>query len=264
MRKNFITALLILLLVSQNESRACRCIWNGPFLEVAKTCSVVALVKPIKFYYNPLNRVIAADYEIIEMLKGNSDIKSVKVWGDDGKLCRSYISAAAGQVTVMALQKSDGALSSYGEKPEDYNISICGEYSLGVQNDSVKGLITGVNFSSPNQTMELSKFIQLAKNVLTTVDNPGNVIYDYSLVQNYPNPFNPATKISYSVKEGGIVRLKVYNILGEEIKTLVDGFQATGNYSVDYSSENLPGGIYFYRIEIGNTYRAARKMMLLK
>lgn len=86
----------------------------------------------------------------------------------------------------------------------------------------------------------------------------------FSLFQNYPNPFNPTTKISYSIKEDSYVKLKVYNLIGEVVKILVDGRQKSGEYSVEFTAQNLPSGFYFYRIQAGNSYQAALKMILLK
>jgi len=88
---------------------------------------------------------------------------------------------------------------------------------------------------------------------------PGN----YFLEQNFPNPFNPSTQISYGVKEGGFVSLKVYNILGSEIATLVNNFKSAGNYIVDFKGGDLASGIYIYRLSVNN-FIQTRKMILEK
>ncbi len=85
----------------------------------------------------------------------------------------------------------------------------------------------------------------------------------YKLSQNYPNPFNPITTINYSIKEKGFVRLKVYNILGEEIATLVNEEKKRGNYSVKFNGNNLSSGVYFYTLRVNN-FVQSRKMILLK
>jgi hypothetical protein len=85
----------------------------------------------------------------------------------------------------------------------------------------------------------------------------------YQLAQNYPNPFNPATKIRYSIPQQSYVVLKVYNALGQEVMTLVDGAQKPGIHSVQFDARNLASGIYFYRITAGD-FVNVKKMMLLK
>lgn len=87
--------------------------------------------------------------------------------------------------------------------------------------------------------------------------------YQYNLAQNYPNPFNPTTTIGYSIPAAGNVVLKVFNVLGEEIKTLEDGYKAAGIYDVSFNASDLPSGIYYYRIEAGN-FSAVKKMILVK
>lgn len=86
---------------------------------------------------------------------------------------------------------------------------------------------------------------------------------EYSLYQNYPNPFNPTTQIQYSIKEEGLVQLRVYDILGKEIVTLVNTNKEAGNYSVDFNASQLPSGVYIYQLStLGFTQ--ARKMILAK
>ncbi len=97
----------------------------------------------------------------------------------------------------------------------------------------------------------------------TTDDETNRKVYTYSLSQNYPNPFNPSTTISYSVKEAGLVQLKVFDILGKEVTELVNKNQEPGNYNLTFDASNLPSGIYFYRLTSGN-YSAIKKLILLK
>lgn len=87
--------------------------------------------------------------------------------------------------------------------------------------------------------------------------------YNFSLGQNYPNPFNPTTVIPYSVNRDGNVKLSVYNILGEKIKTLVDEQKAPGEYSVKFEAAGLSSGIYFYRLESGGSI-LSRKLTIIK
>ena len=88
-------------------------------------------------------------------------------------------------------------------------------------------------------------------------------ISDSFLSQNYPNPFNSSTKISYSIKEDGLVTLKVYDVLGNEICALVNEVKPKGNYEVEFNASNLPSGVYFYKIHSGK-YFAVNKMVLMR
>ncbi len=100
---------------------------------------------------------------------------------------------------------------------------------------------------------------------VTGIGNAGNgdLPLTYALEQNYPNPFNPSTVIEFKLPAAGVVSLKLYNVLGQEVKTLVDGMQPAGNYSVRYDGSSLSTGVYFYRLQSGS-FVQVRKMLLLK
>lgn len=99
---------------------------------------------------------------------------------------------------------------------------------------------------------------------LTDVEQDQSIIpNEFSLAQNFPNPFNPSTLISYKVKETSHIQIKVFNILGNEIKTLVDEEKPAGNYKVDFNASNFPSGVYFYRLQAGS-FVETKKMILLK
>lgn len=85
----------------------------------------------------------------------------------------------------------------------------------------------------------------------------------FALLQNYPNPFNPTTNIKYSVPTASNVKLAVYNTIGEEVAVLVNGFVQEGFYEVTFNASSLPSGVYFYKLQSGNTVEM-KKMMLLK
>lgn len=95
------------------------------------------------------------------------------------------------------------------------------------------------------------------------VENSMSIVYEFNLEQNYPNPFNPSTTINYSIPNNGFVKLAVYNILGEEVSTLVNKVQSAGNYSIDFNASELPSGIYLYRIDTQNL-SLSKKLILTK
>ena len=102
-----------------------------------------------------------------------------------------------------------------------------------------------------------------ANKVVTTLNEENTVPSKFELMQNYPNPFNPSTSIEYSVPSNEYVLLKVYDLLGNEVNTLVNERQSAGNYEVNFDASNLASGIYFYRIQSGS-FIQTKKLMLLK
>ena len=110
---------------------------------------------------------------------------------------------------------------------------------------------------------------------LKQIDNDGQFEYSklievdlgvpkkYELAQNFPNPFNPNTSIKFSLPETGNVKLTVYNLLGQEIATLINGVKEAGTHTINYNAEELNSGIYIYRIE-SNGFNEVRKMTLIK
>lgn len=90
-----------------------------------------------------------------------------------------------------------------------------------------------------------------------------NTHLEYKLNQNFPNPFNPSTNISYYLPVSSFVTLKVYDITGKEIVTLVNEYKQTGSYQVTFNGINLSSGIYYFRISAGG-FSQVRKMMLIK
>jgi hypothetical protein len=86
---------------------------------------------------------------------------------------------------------------------------------------------------------------------------------EFSLKQNYPNPFNPVTKISFDIPKTGLVSVRIYDVLGKEVKTLVNEVKTAGSYIVDFDASSLSSGAYFYRLE-SNGFISTKKMMLIK
>lgn len=87
---------------------------------------------------------------------------------------------------------------------------------------------------------------------------------NFELFQNYPNPFNPKTKINYSINKQSLVSIKVYDINGKHIETLVNEVKNAGNFEIEFNGSNLPSGIYFYTLYINNEKTKTRKMVLVK
>jgi hypothetical protein len=139
------------------------------------------------------------------------------------------------------------------------------------------GFITGHgNSNSQNNYSFIDKnpFGGKSQYRLKQLDNNGAFIYSksievesgnlsFALAQNYPNPFNPSTVISYSLGASSNVVVKVYNVLGKLITTLVNGHKEAGFYEVNFNAVGLSNGVYFYKIQAGN-FVQTKKMLLLK
>ena len=91
----------------------------------------------------------------------------------------------------------------------------------------------------------------------------GKLPASFELMQNYPNPFNPTTNIRYDIPKAAKVTLKIYDILGREVKTLVNTIQSPGQYTVAFNAQDLASGVYFYQIHAGS-FVATKKLMLVK
>ena len=105
--------------------------------------------------------------------------------------------------------------------------------------------------------------IKTTPDVSSIESNNNSMISDSSLHQNYPNPFNPSTKINWQSPVGSWQTLKVYDVLGNEIATLVDEYKSVGKYEVEFNASSLPSGVYFYEL-IAGSFIKTKKMLLLK
>jgi hypothetical protein len=104
--------------------------------------------------------------------------------------------------------------------------------------------------------------VQLTGTV-TSVKENNSIPSGYSLSQNYPNPFNPTTIIRYQIPKEGLVTIKLYDVVGKEIRTLVNAHQTPGNYSYNINASRLASGIYIYKINVNN-FTQSKKMVLMR
>ncbi|MHB8338621.1 MAG: T9SS type A sorting domain-containing protein [Ignavibacteriaceae bacterium] len=111
------------------------------------------------------------------------------------------------------------------------------------------------------------KDIWMAKTIyapdIGAVNEPLQVLSNYTLEQNYSNPFNPVTTINYTVPEKGFVTIKVYDLLGKEVASLVNEEKNSGSYSAEFNGSKLSSGVYFYRMQAGS-FVETKKLILMK
>lgn len=140
----------------------------------------------------------------------------------------------------------------------DKPVDILGAFILGRGTDAINSITVARE--------NVQKAIQEYKNNFSLMAyKPGEpiAIKSYNLFQNYPNPFNPTTTIRYALPEDGMVTLKIYDILGQEVKVIVNEFLPKGTYEVKVDSQGLASGVYIYRLKVGE-FISSKKMMLLK
>ena len=98
----------------------------------------------------------------------------------------------------------------------------------------------------------------------TCINDPKAIPAVYSLEQNYPNPFNPSTKINYNLPENSFVSLKIYNAIGEEVASLINGNISAGTHEIVFDASKFNSGIYFYTLRAGDKFVQTKKMILIK
>jgi len=144
---------------------------------------------------------------------------------------------------------------SFGNDGNHFNMAINAGTNLAVP-DSIADAL---HQASDHLPVVADFVFGFAVSVATPNTGPEN----FTLQQNYPNPFNPSTTIRFSIAKSAVVSLKVVNLVGQEVATLVEGFQPAGDYELSFDASTLPSGVYLYRLTVaGKTLN--RKMLLLK
>ena len=118
--------------------------------------------------------------------------------------------------------------------------------------------VTGMTWGNQNDFVTIKYSQQTGVNPIG-----GSIPTQFSLKQNYPNPFNPVTKINYDIPDGNFVSLKVYDVVGNEVETLVNERQHAGSYSVTFNAANSTSGVYFYKL-VTEGFSETKKMLLVK
>ena len=171
----------------------------------------------------------------------------------DGKENRGVIVNLSSDTISCNLQTVFGSSASVTQFSSDSIKKISGKQSLTLMK------------SSTASTVKINPYavLQLMPQQITSAAHSANKPASFILEQNFPNPFNPTTQIRFRVNNDNVVTLKVYTILGQEIKTLLDDKVVSGEYSVIFNASTLPSGIYLYRLQSGR-FTETKRMAVLK
>jgi hypothetical protein len=131
-----------------------------------------------------------------------------------------------------------------------------------MQGDTIAGSVVN---AAGQPTGVTAQYYHFSTEIVVVVPSTGNdpVVNEFTLEQNYPNPFNPSTSINYTLAERSSVSLKVYDVLGEEVATLVNTSQDVGEHTINFDASELASGLYIYTLNAGS-FTSSKKMMLLK
>jgi len=195
--------------------------------------------------------------EVKMIRKADSTLLALRIKIEDG-MNFSKINSVSGTVTGSSIQLPTGNYAINHQTiviDLNYNIISASQLTSGQQ---VK-VWAVVDPSSTKSALQIQAQISSP----TGVEESPAVVNEFTLEQNYPNPFNPSTTISFTLTANQFVTLKVFNALGEEVRTLINGNHTQGLHSVNFNASGLSSGFYIYRLESGNQVQV-RKMMLLK
>lgn len=163
------------------------------------------------------------------------------------------------KIYMNGILKSTLPLTGTVNKGQAATLGKSGTSFFSGKIDNVQILNKALSYSEVSDLYSKTKALP----IITGIENEEINLNNYDLKQNYPNPFNPNTVIRWQMPVGGFVSLKVYDVLGREVSTLVNQYQTAGDHSVNFNANGFASGLYFYKIEAGS-FRSIKKMILLK
>jgi hypothetical protein len=159
-----------------------------------------------------------------------------------------------------------------------FSISIYGQYQVqssvfgngfGVMNNASNTITSTLGQPFIGTTSNASHIHHVGfwmyVNIITDIADEENLLpKEFELMQNYPNPFNPVTKIKYAIPQVSHIRIEIYNVLGQRVRTLVNEEKVPGYYMVDFDVGSLASGFYIYRLQASSGFNAVKKMIVAK
>ena len=199
----------------------------------------------------------------------NGGLSWTRIWMDNWPAFKSidFVNENVGWIVTDELfwgYESSLFYTTNGGDNWELKVKIPGsEGSIFMMDQNTGWLVSGHNVFSEPQVGFVYKTTNGGVTFIEEEKKHDVILNEFYLSQNYPNPFNPNTKFTYSVAVSGIVTLKIFDILGSEVLTLVNEEKPAGNYEITWYAANLPSGVYFYRLKAGS-FVQTRKMILLK
>lgn len=170
---------------------------------------------------------------------------------------------ASSQLMLSELTHTNPKTFSGGSVSWTFNFTAANQ----VYTDTIFSAGNSVNGDGFNNSQDRwnfgQRFVVHVIDQVSSVEGNNFVVNNFKLDQNYPNPFNPSTMISYSIPQSSFVTLKVYDIIGNEVVTLVNETKSAGKYDVSFEASNLSNGVYLYSIKTNN-FTSTKKMILMK
>lgn len=178
-----------------------------------------------------------------------------------------YQFGTSSNLEIFYKRSTDNGVSWEDSTQLSNSLSIARNASISASGASTHVVWTDTRHGSTNHEIYYKR--NPSGNVLGVSNQDEKTFEEFDLLQNYPNPFNPSTRIQYQVARNSNASLKVYDLLGNEVVTLVDEYKSAGSYEVDFSIVNihngltLPSGVYFYQLKVGD-YIQTKKMIFLR
>jgi hypothetical protein len=187
-------------------------------------------------------------------------IPAVKLYSDTAVFSATILNPpGTGTITLTFLNKTTPATQNILTTFPD-SLRLRAKTSGGVPNAFYNIRIQG---NGPNGTPVHVRTVVLNVGFVGITNNNSGIPKEFKLHQNYPNPFNPVTNIKFDLAKTGLVKLKVYDVNGKEVSTLVNSSMSAGSYTYDFDASSLASGVYFYKLETPD-YMSIRKMILVK
>ncbi|HPS66168.1 MAG TPA: agmatine deiminase family protein, partial [Ignavibacteria bacterium] len=205
----------------------------------------IGVYEPVFISHSGIRSATTAmpNYEVKAFIQSKSGISNAK--------CYWTTDTTAGFTPITMTAASDTFKAYIPQKPANTKIY----YYIEATSVSGKSICKPMTAPSGNYRFTVTQ--------PTIAGEEGTLPEKFALSQNYPNPFNPSTVINFSIPKNGFVSLKIYDVLGREISSLVNEFRHAGKYSVEFNASNLASGIYFYRITAGE-FSDIKKMVIMK